>query len=246
MVGRLCAEAGVPHAVVNVEVPVGNLQSEARAARYAALAEWMGREGLEALATAHHADDQVETFLMRANRASGLSGLAGIRAIGRVPGSELVLLRPLLGWRRSELAGVLERAGLVAAQDPSNEAEKFDRVRIRKALAGADWLDIPAIARSAAYLADAEEALEGLVDHAWNTCAKLGADAITLDPPPGRYLRLACIARAVEMLGRPARGEAIAQLLDALERGEGGNVGGVLAEPRKGIWHFGPEPPRRA
>lgn len=245
-VAGLCAKLGIPHAILRVDVPGGNLQSEARAARYTALADWLVSEGLDALATAHHADDQAETFLMRANRASGLSGLAGIRAVGKVPGSALTLLRPLLGWRRSELADVVASAGLVAVQDPSNASEAFDRVRIRKALEAADWLDVLAIARSAAYLGDAEEALQSVVEACWAACASIEADGIEMVPPQGRYLRFQCVARAIATLGRPARGEATASLLAALEAGEGGNVGGVLAESRKGVWRFRREPARTA
>ena len=82
-VARVCAMLGVPHATLAVTVPEGNVQNEARTARYAALAEWMARQGLAALLTAHHADDQAETLLLRLNRASGVAGLAGVREGGR-------------------------------------------------------------------------------------------------------------------------------------------------------------------
>ncbi|MEO7247763.1 MAG: tRNA lysidine(34) synthetase TilS, partial [Novosphingobium sp.] len=122
MVAQVCANMGVPHEILRVAVAGGNVQAEARAARYAALAEWLDRKELAALVTAHHADDQAETLIMRLNRGSGVAGLAGTRAVGRVPGSGektmQALLRPLLGWRKAELAGIVGTAGLVAAQDP--------------------------------------------------------------------------------------------------------------------------------
>jgi tRNA(Ile)-lysidine synthase len=94
----------------------------------------MEREGLDALATAHHADDQAETLLARLNRGSGVAGLAGVRARGIVPGTRLPLIRPLLGWRRADLGEVVAAAGLTPVQDPSNSDDRFDRARIRKAL----------------------------------------------------------------------------------------------------------------
>ncbi|MEZ5684135.1 MAG: tRNA lysidine(34) synthetase TilS [Novosphingobium sp.] len=127
MVARLCGELGVPHATLRVTVGEGNVQSNARAARYAALADWMERDGLGALATAHHADDQAETLLMRLNRGSGVPGLPVVRAWLCVPGTRLALLRPLLGWRREDLARIVSDAGIVAAQDPSNSDDRFDR-----------------------------------------------------------------------------------------------------------------------
>src|SRR5690606_19985454 len=141
-------------------VGAGNLQARARAARYTAMAGWMKERGLSALATAHHADDQAETLIMRLNRGSGLAGLAGVRQRTNLPGTGLVLLRPLLGWRRAELGELVAAAGLEAALDPSNEDERFDRVRIRKALREANWLDVVAVSASAALLAEAEAVMQ--------------------------------------------------------------------------------------
>lgn len=246
MVAAVCVELGVPHATLVVDVGRGNMQSEAREARYAALGQWTAREGLSALATAHHADDQAETFLMRANRASGLAGLAGIRPNGSAPRVSVPVLRPLLDWRRAELAQVVASARLTPALDPSNDDEHYDRVRMRKALQDADWLDKGALARSAGNLADAEDALAGLVDATWAELAEVGDEEIRLVSPGNRYLRLACTARAIESLGRPARGEALARLVARLEQGQGGNVGGVQAiVQRDGTWVFSPEVPRK-
>ena len=69
MVARVCADLGVPHEVLAVTLAEGNVQAQARAARYAAMAEWLVRRELAALATGHHADDQAETLLLRLNLA---------------------------------------------------------------------------------------------------------------------------------------------------------------------------------
>ena len=155
-VAQLCQELGVRHETLRVAVEAGNLQSKAREARYDALDDWMGRSGLIVVATAHHADDQAETLLMRLNRGSGLPGLTGVRPSGAVPGGKGRLLRPLLGWRKTELEALVRAAGIEPIADPSNRDSRFDRVRIRQALAGADWLDPLGLARSAALLGEAD------------------------------------------------------------------------------------------
>lgn len=250
-VARLCGEIGVPHRILaaRVEAEGEGLQAAARAARYAALTEWMEGDGLRLLLTAHHADDQAETLLMRLNRGSGVAGLAGIRAEGAVPGTggRFRLCRPLLGWRRSELQAVVAGAGVEAALDPGNRDERFDRARLRRQLGGAPWLDPVALARSAALLAEAEAALDWTAAPLFAARAQVGAGAVSLRPnglPPEllRRLVLRCL-RELAPAAKP-RGEALAAFIGRLE--EGGTA--TLCEVKgKGgeTWHFEPAPPRR-
>ena len=241
----VCSTLGVPHAVLRVEVAAGNLQDEARTARYAALARWAAERGLGAIFTAHHADDQAETLLMRLNRGSGVAGLAGVRARGVVPGSKLPLIRPLLDWRRSELGAIAERAGLAAVSDPSNSDPRFDRARIRAALADADWLDPAAIAQSAAHLAEAEETLAWAFDLEWDLWVEVDQGAVRYTPHAPRALVLRVVERIIAGFGSEPRGGAVARLVDTLQAGETGTLGGVVARVEDDSWLFRPEPPRR-
>ena len=122
-------------------LPDSSLQAEARAARYQVMARAMRAHQLSLLMTAHTLDDQVETFLMRLRRGSGLEGLAAMRPCRRFPGAALSgaqtsaplwLLRPLLGVRKSALRAFLEENGLSWIDDPSNEDETFERVAVRR------------------------------------------------------------------------------------------------------------------
>ena len=247
MVARVCAELGVPHVVLAVTVGEGNLQSEARGARYAAMAEWLSARGLAALATAHHADDQAETLLARLNRASGVAGLAGVRPRGNIPGSDIALLRPLLGWRRSELTAVVAAAGFAAADDPSNSDPRFDRVRLRQALAQADWLDPVALAGSAAHLADADAALEWAARREFSEFVERDGPGLTYRPRAPRAIALRVLAMIVaELDGAAPRGSALARLLDALINRETASIGNLVARPLPGGWSFTPAPRRRA
>jgi len=249
-VAQLCQELGVRHETLRVAVEAGNLQSKAREARYHALDDWMGRSGLIVVATAHHADDQAETLLMRLNRGSGLPGLTGVRPSGTVPGGKGRLLRPLLGWRKTELEALVRAAGIEPIADPSNRDSRFDRVRIRQALAGADWLDPLALARSAALLGEAEAALEGLVAETYSKQVTRVKDGFRFAASQTDYIRLEVVGRIFgEMGAEPPRSE-IARLVARLGAGENASLGGILVTPSSetGIdcWTFRPEPPRRA
>lgn len=246
LVADLCRDRGVAHAILRVEVAAGNLQDEARAARYAALAAWAADRRLGAILTAHHADDQAETVLMRLNRGSGLAGLAGVRARGTVPGSTLPLVRPLLDWRREELAALVTRAGLAAVSDPSNSDPRFDRARIRAALAVADWLDPAAIAQSAAHLAAAEETLAWAFELEWDLWVEVDDGAVRYTPHAPRALVLRVVERIIAGFGGEPRGGAVARLVEALEAGEPGTLAGVVARVEDDSWLFRPESARRA
>src|SRR5262249_10843589 len=109
------------------------LMAAARAARYRLLAAWCQRHDILHLATAHHADDQAETVVMREAHGSRPYGLAGMAAIRPLAGVRPI--RPLLGWRKPQLQQIVPAAGLSWIEDPSNQATRFERVRWRRELA---------------------------------------------------------------------------------------------------------------
>lgn len=253
VVGEVCTSLGVPHAILRVEVPgTGNLQAAARAARYAVLGSWMVERRLAAVATAHHLDDQAETLLMRLNRGSGVSGLAGVRASGKLPADDGgLLIRPLLGWRGAELQAVCDAAGVRTANDPSNLDPRFDRVRLRQALAGSNFLDPEAIARSAANLAEAEEALRWGSHREWLSQVRHTPDRVRYRPSghAPREIRRRVLLGALLFLDdsiadTPPRGREVDHLLSMLEQGATATLRNILC--RGGSeWRFERAPPRR-
>lgn len=245
LVAAACAERGVDCAELPVSVGSGNVQAMAREARYAALCGWADVTGLRFIATAHHIDDQAETLLMRLNRGSGVAGLSGVQEVHWPLGFDAGVIRPLLGFRRGELHAIVDAAGLVVAQDPSNADERFDRVRMRNALAGADWLDVAAVAHAARNLAEAYAALQDYAQVLWQTHVRQDGQAYVLRPGHLREMNRRLVASIMDRMGGRPRGGDVARLLDRLERGEGGNVAGVLATVKDGEWLFRPEPPRR-
>lgn len=120
----------------------GNLQAEARAARYGLLADWARRRHLDRVALGHTRDDQAETFLMRLAREAGVDGLASMEAVFDRDG--VTFWRPALGVARDALRDFLKRHGHDWRDDPSNEDEGYDRVKARAILAALEPLGINA------------------------------------------------------------------------------------------------------
>ena len=161
-VAALCSELGVRHEILPWRGwdGAGNIQDQARRARYGLIADWADRRGIAAVALGHTADDQAETFLMRLARGTGVDGLSGMGLSRMSRGIEW--LRPLLAVRRRALRDYLTEQGLSWVEDPSNEDEAYQRVRVRKALAVLEGLGIgaPQIVATSARLRSARNALE--------------------------------------------------------------------------------------
>jgi tRNA(Ile)-lysidine synthase len=254
MVATLCEKLGAPHATLAIEwdlPPTSAIQEQARAVRYGALAAWLRDRELEALLTGHHLDDQAETMLMRLNRGSGVRGLAGMRRRSPLPGDPgQLLLRPLLGWRRSELEGICAMAGVIPVIDPSNDDSKFERVRIRRGLANADWLDQQGIARSAGHCADANEAIEWAAGIEWTRSVATREDEIIYRPSgtPAEIVRR-IVGRTVAELGTEGepgdlKGRELDRLITDLEAGKTASLRGVRCSGGP-EWRFTPAAKRR-
>lgn len=244
-VADVCSERGIPHAIMTPDAPIeGNIQSSARALRYRLLENWRTREGLDFILTAHHADDQLETLVMRLNRSSGVAGLAGIRA------QNGTIVRPLLHWRRDELGEVLAEAELPFVDDPSNRDHRYDRARLRSALAEADWLDAQAVAKSAALLGEATEALDWMTASALESALTADGPPLTLayaDQPRALWHRMLITALDRAQPGIKLGEPAFNRLWDAMQRGEKACIGDLTVialpgEPRR--WRIAAAPAR--
>ncbi|MEO0439884.1 MAG: tRNA lysidine(34) synthetase TilS [Pseudomonadota bacterium] len=241
-VARLCMEREIPHDILRPAIPIrGSIQAEARKARYALLGGWLERYKIAWLATAHHADDQLETLIMRILRGSGLDGMSAIRARrGHV-------IRPLLQFTKDELVGFVESRDITPVDDPSNADNSFDRVRIRKALAELSGFDVSLASQSAAALDDARTALQWMVDElATEHLRKTDTGAVLErhDFPHEIVRRL--VLRALHMCD-PAlspRGAQLERVLAALQHGETVMIGDILCKGAEN-WEFSPAPKRR-
>ncbi len=218
---QACARWGIALETRSVQVPSDSglgVEGAARQARRRAFAETL-RPG-EWLALAHHRDDQAETFLLRALRASGPDGLGAMRPQSAFAAG--TLWRPLLELPRATLQAYAEQHGLDWIEDPSNADDRFDRNFLRRhvlPLLRGRWPHADAaLAGSARLCAEAAELLDD--DDTALLQGALRADGtLQVEPLAGlpatrraRLLRRWVQARCAPPL--PARGvEALERLL---------------------------------
>ncbi|ASK90053.1 tRNA lysidine(34) synthetase TilS [Sphingorhabdus sp. SMR4y] len=242
-VASVCRERDIPHEILRPVVPIrGSIQSAARRARYGLLHDWMKDQHIQWLATAHHADDQLETMIMRILRGSGIDGLSGIRE------KRSHIIRPLLHFQKSELISHVDDHGLKAVDDPSNRDQGFDRVRVRNALQDLHGFDTSLASQSASALGAAREAIEWTVQRLADEHVTITDTGCTLSDTRfpheiQRRLLLQCLHVCDPALS--PRGSQIDQTILALEKGETVTLGNILC--RGGVaWRFQPAPKRRS
>jgi tRNA(Ile)-lysidine synthase len=152
----------------------------------------------------------------------------------------------LLGWRKAELATLVANAGVKPVDDPSNRDPRHDRVRMREWLRRADWADPERLAASAAWLNEADEALDwALAPLAEERITRDGA-ALVVDPSDiPRELQRRLLLAAFAELGAPRpRGPELGRVLDTLRKGGTATLAGLKLEGGK-AWRLRRAPPRR-
>lgn len=256
-VRNLAAQYDLPCAVRSEDVKAhsagrkSNLESEARARRYAFFRELVLQRWATRIATAHTADDQAETVVSRLARGTGLAGLRGIHPVFGP------IVRPLLGLRRSELRDYLSARGQPWREDATNADTARQRARIRHTLLPLWQAEFgPGIVRNLARLAEMarndEALIDGLVEERFHLLARReGADGLPavgdcaiaagdlLAPHPALqspHARLAFSSRLVRRLaGEVAGGKpplTAAHIASVLELAQTGISGSRLELPR--------------
>lgn len=253
---QVCAwakELGLPCTVLkwrHAGVKTG-VQQNARQGRYELMGAWCREHGFAGVVTAHSRDDQAETMLMRLARGSGVAGLGAMAERSDVFG--VVVYRPFLDIPRDRLRDVLIAAGHAWIDDPSNDDEQFERVRVRGAMPLIEQagIDRQALALSAARLRRANEALERVVDGVM-TASVTVFDAGFCEVDRGGFERLEddiairVLARLLCWAGgrqTPVRLAKIERLFDAMQEGkvEKHTLAGARLLQRKSTFIIGRE-----
>lgn len=224
LVARICKNHETPHELLTWSWNgSGNLQAEARAARYALVAAWARRRKISTVALGHTEDDVAETFLMRLARTAGVDGLAAMdRKFTR---HGITWVRPLLTQSRADLRAYLLAEGVPWAEDSSNTDPRFDRVKARGALAALAplGLDARTLGSVAQNMAQARFALDAYAaQEADHLVHQDGGDVLIAQrsdrPVPPEISRRLLVAalQFVSGAGYPPRQEALLNMDVAL------------------------------
>src|SRR4051812_27742856 len=241
---ELCRTLGIELEVERPELGPGNVQAEARDARYAAAERLRLARGLDWVATGHTRTDLAETVLYRLATSPGRRALLGLRARrGHV-------VRPLLSLEREETRRLVREAGLSFSDDPTNAEPVFARNRIRNEVLPVLREVGPeaeaTIAETHAELAEEGEALDRLAAEAVSASGAEAAGAIgrgalaEMDPVIRRLVLRRLAERAAGEQVPLGRGRA-AEIWRLVNRSEGGVIelgGGVEAHTEHGHARF--------
>ncbi len=233
MVSDVAQRLELPHSILTWEggKPSTGVPEAARDARYRLLDEHarsFAVKGLRvAVVTAHHRDDQAETFAMRLARGAGIDGLAGMRRERPLhAGSSIVLIRPLLEISKARLVATVTARGVAAVDDPTNSDLRFERARVRSRLREfeAAGFSTNAIAISARRLGEARDALS-YAEGAF--AASLGLsfgnevfarfDRAAFENGPA-FLRQRVIARLIDRYGGDSPAPQLSEIEDLVAR----------------------------
>ncbi len=240
-VGAACAALGVRHEVrVWEHGPVaGNLMDQARRARMALILGWAKDREIRVVALGHTRDDVAEGVLIGLSRAAGIAGLSGMRR--RYDAGDIRVHRPLLDAGREELRVWLRTAGIGWIDDPTNDNDRYLRVRARQALTALAPLGITAerLADVAGHLAQVQVALAAQVAEAAGRLVREMGGALCLDPAlwaePAEVQRQVVLAGVLWLTGAeygPRAGD-VARLIAAMAGGRDATLAGCRA---RGGW----------
>ena len=107
-----------------------NIQKAARDTRYKFLSDFCIKKKIKYILTAHHMDDQIETFLIRLSRGSGVQGLSSMNRVSKLS-NKVKIVRPFLDIKKKDLQYISKKVFKKFFEDPSNKNKKYLRTRIR-------------------------------------------------------------------------------------------------------------------
>ena len=215
-----------------------NIQAEARNARYDILKNFCKKNKIKVILTAHNLEDQVETFLIRLSRGSGLKGLSSMKALSKI-NNQVSLFRPLLDTKKEFLIKISKATFGKYFKDPSNKNKKYLRTKVRslKKPLEKSGIKYEKIFRSIQNLSDSKTTLELYLNNIFKELIKKKNSSISINFKKYKDLnkdtKIALINMSIKELKRnyyDLRSKKVENLIRSLEKREFKNssLGGCI------------------
>ena len=228
-----------------------NIQKNARDIRYELLTKFCNKNKSKFLVTAHHQDDQIETFFIRLSRGSGIEGLSSMSEKTKIK-NNIILLRPFLEINKKDLSYVAKRIFGKSIKDPTNSNKKFLRTKIRdlKKILEQKGLDIKSIARSIKNISLTKDAINFYVSKSMRKFVKFKKKETILNlsdfKKEPEEIKFRIINRVVRMRAKtyyPPRSQKVLNLINRFEDNKlkKCTLGGCMFEKRKNLLHVSRE-----
>tara|TARA_Y100000816_G_scaffold279927_1_gene252727 strand:- start:830 stop:1828 length:999 start_codon:yes stop_codon:yes gene_type:complete len=228
-----------------------NIQKKARDTRYKLLENFCKKKGAKSLIVAHHQDDQVETFLIRLSRGSGVEGLSSMQEMTTFK-SGIRLIRPLLDFKKSHLNNIAKIFFGKTFKDPSNKDRKFLRTNIRllrKNLSN-KGIDFEKIIRSIKNISSTKEAIDFYVAKSMKKFVKFERKSTILnliqfqkEPQEIRFRIINKIVKNRSKSYYPPRSKKVLNLISGFQNKNlrKCTLGGCIFERKKSFLHVSKE-----
>jgi len=208
--------------------PETAVMEKARQARYTLMADYCQTHQIETLCIAHHADDQVETFLFRLAKGSGLDGLTGMQE-WTAYNNHLMLYRPLLAQTHVDLIAYCKTHQLQWIEDPSNSNSAYARPRLRKALQ-AEGLDAKRFTKTLERLTRAQQALDHIADRCLQSYDMIDWALVKTYPTD---IQIRVLQKSLSMIGQtthtyPPKLERVEEIVNTIKPGHAATLHGCL------------------
>ena len=237
--------------LTNKKKIIKNIQKNARDIRYELLTKFCNKNKSKFLVTAHHQDDQIETFFIRLSRGSGIEGLSSMSEKTKIK-NNIILLRPFLEINKKDLSYVAKRILGKSIKDPTNSNKKFLRTKIRdlKKILEQKGLDIKSIARSIKNISSTKDAINFYVSKSMRKFVKFKKKETILNlsdfKKEPEEIKFRIINRVVRMRAKtyyPPRSQKVLNLINRFEDNKlkKCTLGGCMFEKRKNLLHVSRE-----
>ncbi len=233
--------------ILNKKKINSNIQKNARDLRYNLLIKFCKKNKIKSILTAHHKDDQIETFLIRLSRGSGVEGLSSMSQSTKLKHG-IKLVRPFLEFKKDELKYISKKAFKETIKDPSNENKKFLRTNIRELIRLLEnkGLNFDQIIRSIQNISSTKEAINFYVNRSLSQFVKFKKRETIIDlkmfkkePKEVKFKIINKIVKNRTLSYYPPRSQKVLNLISRFEskNPKKCTLGGCIFERRKNLLH---------